>query len=75
MTQVSFRDTLILATFLATNGSTMQMRAAQGADSFKEVFAALNRESPSGLYVTVSPFQRKTNRELCDQRQVAVDTD
>src|SRR5512133_2324951 len=28
----------------------------RGADSFKEVFAALNRESPSGLYVTVGPL-------------------
>jgi len=38
----------------------------RGADSFKEVFAALNRESPSGLYVTVGPLIPSNGKQIAD---------
>jgi hypothetical protein len=38
----------------------------RGADSFKEVFAALNRESPSGLYVTVGPLILSNGKQIAD---------
>ena len=38
----------------------------RGADSFKEVFAALNRESPSGLYATVGPPILSNGKQIAD---------
>src|SRR5215813_5801941 len=38
----------------------------RGADSFKEVFTALNRESPSGLYVTVGPLILSNGKQIAD---------
>src|SRR5262249_53299945 len=36
----------------------------RGADSFKEVFAALNRESPRGLYVNVGPLILSNGKQI-----------
>jgi len=38
----------------------------RGADSFKEVYAALNRESPSGLYATVGPPILSNGKQIVD---------
>jgi len=38
----------------------------EGQNSFKEVFAALNRESPSGLYVTVGPLILSKGKQIAD---------
>lgn len=50
----------------SVEGQNIGSWEVRGADSFKEVFAALNREFPSGLYVTVGRLILSNGKQIAD---------
>ena len=47
-------------------GLTVRPWEVRAADGFEKVFAALNKERPDGLYVTVGPLIRSNGKRIAD---------